>query len=126
MRTHAITPVLRILDEGKAKEFYVDFLEFDIEFEHRFQEDFPLYMGITKGSWVLHLTEHHGDCNSGAAVRLQMEGVKTFQQHLLDKKYKYARPGYQKTEWGTLEMDITDPFGNRLTFFELLAQETET
>lgn len=97
-------------------------MEFSISFEHRFEDDFPLYMGITKGSWVLHLTEHHGDGSPGSAVRLEMEGVKAFQQHLIAKKYKYARPGATKTEWGSLEMTISDPFGNRLTFYETLEE----
>jgi len=35
-----ITPVLRIFDEPKAKEFYVDFLGFTKVFEHRFGENF--------------------------------------------------------------------------------------
>lgn len=120
MKTLSVTPVLRIFDEAKAREFYLDFLEFDVDFEHRFEENFPLYMGIKKESWVLHLSEHHGDCSPGAAVRLQMQGVKAFQKHLVAKEYKYARPGCGKTEWGTVEMNISDPFGNRLTFYEIL------
>lgn len=122
MKTLSITPILRIFDEAKAKEFYIDFLEFSIEFEHRFEEDFPLYVGITKGNWILHLSEHHGDVCPGSSVRLQMEGVEAFQQQLLGKQYKYARPGCEKMEWGTLEMTISDPFGNRLTFYEVVEQ----
>ncbi len=126
METRTMTPVLRIFDEAKAKEFYLDFLEFRLTFEHRFEENFPLYMGISKGNWVLHLSEHHGDCSPGSAVRLEMKGLEAFQQHLLAKQYKYARPGYQQIEWGTLEMDILDPFGNRLTFYEVIAEATES
>ena len=29
------TPILRILDETKAKQFYIDFLGFKIDWEHR-------------------------------------------------------------------------------------------
>ena len=124
MKTLSITPVLRMFDEAKAKEFYIDFLGFEVEFEHRFEEDFPLYMGIKKGNWVLHLSEHHGDCSPGSAIRLQMVGVEAFQKTLIAKKYKYARPGYDKTEWGTLEMNVSDPFGNRLTFYEIIGEES--
>ena len=49
---------------------------------------------------------------------LEMTGVKKFQEELLAKKYKHARPGCNKTEWGTIEMRNADPFGNKLTFFE--------
>ncbi|MEM6436951.1 MAG: glyoxalase superfamily protein, partial [Cyanobacteria bacterium P01_D01_bin.115] len=37
------TPILRIFDEAKAKEFYVDFLGFQVDWEHRFQPGMPLY-----------------------------------------------------------------------------------
>ena len=32
-----ITPILRIFDEAKAREFYVDFLGFKVDWEHRFE-----------------------------------------------------------------------------------------
>lgn len=118
METNRIIPILRIFDEAKAKEFYLDFLEFKIDFEHRFQADFPLYMGISKENWVIHLSEHHGDCTPGSAIMLQMDGVEAYQQQLLNKQYKHARPGCEPTEWNTIEMSITDPFGNRLCFYE--------
>lgn len=41
-------PVFRIFDEAKAKEFYVDFLDFKIDWEHRFGENFPLYMQVSR------------------------------------------------------------------------------
>ena len=31
------TPILRIFDEAKAKEFYVAFLGFKVDWEHRFE-----------------------------------------------------------------------------------------
>jgi hypothetical protein len=37
---------------------------------------------------------------------------------LLLKNYKYARPAIEKTPWETREMQIGDPFGNRLIFYE--------
>lgn len=113
-----ITPILRSFDEAKAKEFYIDFLGFQVDFEHRFEENFPLYMGISKDGCALHITEHHGDCSPGSAVRIATEGLVTYHQELPGKQYKYARPGIETTPWGTHEMSITDPFGNRLTFAE--------
>jgi uncharacterized glyoxalase superfamily protein PhnB len=53
------TPILRIFDEVKAKKFYVDFLGFEVDWEHRFEEGLPLYMQISKNGCVLHLSEHH-------------------------------------------------------------------
>ena len=36
MSFFGITPILRIFDEAKAKEFYVDFLGFSVDWEHRY------------------------------------------------------------------------------------------
>jgi Glyoxalase superfamily protein len=37
--TFQAIPILRIFDVGKAREFYIDFLGFQIDWEHRFNED---------------------------------------------------------------------------------------
>ena len=37
MKIHSTIPILRIFDEVKAKEFYVDFLGFKIDWDHRFE-----------------------------------------------------------------------------------------
>ncbi len=115
-------PTLRIFDEAKAREFYVEFLGFEVTFEHRFQSDFPLYMGIQLGNVHLHLSEHHGDGAPGANILIQMDGVQAYQESLLAKAYKYNRPdATQQTEFGTRQFELSDPFGNRLTFYENLA-----
>lgn len=116
MRLTRTTPVLRIFDEAKAKEFYVAFLGFTVDWEHRFEDDLPLYLQISRDDCVLHLSEHHGDCSPGAAVRIETDELDAFHQQLLAARYKYARPGVEQTPWGTREMSIADPFGNRLTF----------
>jgi uncharacterized glyoxalase superfamily protein PhnB len=119
-----LIPTLRMFDEKKAREFYLDFLGFEVTFEHRFQEDFPLYMGIKKGGVHIHLSEHHGDGSPGMSLSIEMKGVVAYQEELLAKNYGYARPGCpEKTEWGTLEMTLGDRFGNRITFFENLPTE---
>src|SRR3977135_3636512 len=110
-----VTPILRIFDEAKAKEFYVDFLGFTVDWEHRFQEDLPLYMQVSKDGCLLHLSEHHGDASPGAALRIDTSELAAFHASLLVKQYRYARPGIQEMPWGR-EMSIGDPFGNKLIF----------
>jgi len=73
MNFHGATPILRIFDESKAKEFYVGFLGFTIDWEHRFESNLPLYMQVSRDDCLLHLSEHHGDCCPGAAVRIQTD-----------------------------------------------------
>ena len=118
MQIKSTTPILRSFDEDKAKEFYVDFLEFDIEFEHRFEENLPLYIGLIKGGFRLHLSEHHGDSTPITSIRIELENLESFHKKLSDKNYKYYRPSIIKQDWGTMEMIIQDPFGNKLIFYK--------
>jgi catechol 2,3-dioxygenase-like lactoylglutathione lyase family enzyme len=107
-------PVLRMFDEDRAREFYVGFLGFRVDWEHRFEPDTPLYMQLSRDACVLHLSGHHGDATPGSALRIRVEELDALQQDLLAKKYRHARPGIQEQPWGR-DMTIADPFGNRLT-----------
>jgi len=109
-------PILRIFDEAKAKEFYLDFLGFILDFEHRFAAGMPLYMQVSKDGCVLHLSEHHGDCSPGAAMRIETDELEVFRDTLVAKHYKNACLSIEQTPWGSQDMSIVDPFGNRLTF----------
>ncbi|MCM2462132.1 glyoxalase superfamily protein [Pseudomonas sp. LARHCG127] len=110
------TPILRIFDEAKALAFYVDFLGFTVDWQHRFGDNFPLYLQVSRGDCVLHLSEHHGDCTPGSALRIETDELEAFQQQLLAKQYRYAHPQIQAMPWGSQDMAISDPFGNRLVF----------
>lgn len=110
------TPILRIFDEAKALAFYVDFLGFTVDWQHRFGDDFPLYLQVSRGDCVLHLSEHHGDCTPGSALRIETDELEAFQAQLLAKQYPFARPHIQAMPWGSQDMAVVDPFGNRLVF----------
>jgi uncharacterized glyoxalase superfamily protein PhnB len=117
MKLGKITPILRLFDEAKAREFYVDFLGFKVDWEHRFEPGTPLYMQVSKDDCIIHLSEHHGDSSPGAHLRVEIDGLDEYQQLLLAKKYKNAWPGIEETPWGTREMTISDPFGNAISFW---------
>jgi uncharacterized glyoxalase superfamily protein PhnB len=110
------TPILRIFDEAKAREFYVDFLGFKVDWEHRFEPGLPLYLQVSKDGCVLHLSEHHGDCSPGATIRIETSELDAFHAELASKHYKYAKPEIENMPWGTRDMSVKDPFGNRLIF----------
>ena len=116
MKIHSTTPILRIFDETKARQFYVDFLGFQIDWEHRFEPGLPLYLQVSRDGCTLHLSEHHGDCCPGAAMRIEVDEIDTLHTELSAKHFKYARPGLEDTPWGTRDISVRDPFGNRLTF----------
>lgn len=118
MTTTQVIPILRIFDVAKAREFYLDYLGFKVDWEHRFEENTPLYMQISLGDLVLHLSEHHGDACPGSTVFVKVKGLEAYHAELAAKDYKYLRPGIGDTPWNTRCANVIDPFGNRIRFNE--------
>src|ERR1700687_2138003 len=111
-------PTLRIFDSVKAKEFYIGFLGFKLDFEHRFEPDLPLFMQISMGDVILYLSEHHGDGSPGAQVVIGTTGLAVSHAALAAKRYGSARPGLVDQPWGATSMTIADPFYNHVEFSE--------
>ena len=126
MPFHALKtiPILRIFDVEKAKAFYIGFLGFTVDWEHRFDPAAPLYMQVSRGGMSLHLSEHHGDACPGSTVYVSCEGVEDFQREITAKGYAYLRPGVETTFYGSKCMEVIDPFGYRIRFDERLPTAT--
>jgi uncharacterized glyoxalase superfamily protein PhnB len=119
-------PILRIFSVEKAKEFYVDYLGFSVDWEHRFEENMPAYLQVSRDGLTLHLSEHHGDCCPGSTVFVWMTGIEEFHRQLSAKNYKYLRPGIETTFYGAKCVQVIDPFGNRIRFNEDLKTDKPT
>jgi len=111
-------PVLRMFDVAKAREFYIDYLGFKAEFEHRFHDNAPLFMGVSRDGIILYLSEHHGDGSPGVHVIVETTGVDDLFEELKAKHYRYMNPSIQDQEWGTRELGVVDPAGNKIYFSE--------
>lgn len=112
------TPILYISDEAAAQRFYIDWLRFRVDWEHRFEPDFPLYMQISRDACRLHLSGHKGDCAPGAALRIGCQDVQSLIDEFESNTYRTLKPGIETPPWGGKELTLMDPFSNRLTFFE--------
>ena len=114
-------PVLRMLDEAKARAFYIEYLGFEVDWEHRFGESpaSPLYMQIHLGDAVIHLNGHADKNAPVTEVRIPV--------HRLDDYCEYLRtktPGTEKPEvvdpryeGKNTDMNLYDPFGNLIVFW---------
>lgn len=118
MNVQKTIPILRIFDYNKAVAFYVDWLGFKIDWEHRFDADAPRYLQMSFADMAIHLTEHHGDCTPGSKVFVRCTGLRDYHTALLARNYPFNRPGLEDAPWGAWTMEVTDPFGNRLLFNE--------
>lgn len=123
MQNEKVIPVLRIFDYKKAIEFYVDWLGFKINWEHTFDENSPVYMEIEKDGLLIHLSEHHGDGTPGTNVFVWCNGVEEFHKEIINKKYKYNKPGLEKTFYGAMAVKVIDPFHNQIIFNEKTGEE---
>jgi catechol 2,3-dioxygenase-like lactoylglutathione lyase family enzyme len=119
-----VVPVFRIFSLDKAREFYLDFLGFTVDWEHRFAPDLPVYMQVSRAGLSFHLSEHHGDGTPGSLAYVYMNGVEDLHRELNAKNYRHNRPGLQKQEWGMTELAVVDPFNNRIIFAEPLEKST--
>ena len=111
-------PILRIFDAQKARDFYVGFLGFQVDWEHRFDATAPLYMQVSRNGMVLHLSEHHGDCCPGSTVFARVRGLTEYHREITTKGYAYLRPGIEATFHDSHCMEVIDPYGNRIRFDE--------
>lgn len=120
----SVIPILRIFDESRARDFYVGYLGCGVDWEHRFDGQGPLYMQVSRGSLVLHLSEHHGDGSPGHMVYVAATGVRQLHAGLSTKDYPYLNPGLCDSPGdgdGGVCLDLPDPFGNCLRFDERVA-----
>lgn len=110
-------PIIRIFDEPKAREFYVGFLGFTLDWEHRFGDTFPLYAQVSRAGLILHLSGHHCDATPGSNVFVAMRGIDAFHSEITSRAYPNMRPELEPLPWGK-QVEVTDPFGNRIRFCE--------
>jgi catechol 2,3-dioxygenase-like lactoylglutathione lyase family enzyme len=98
-------PILRIADVSTAVAWYgrLGFVE---EGVHRFEPGFPAFATVARGSVRLFLSEHEGDAKPGGSVYLRLRDVDAIA----------ARFGAEAEdmEWGTRELELADPDGNRV------------
>ncbi len=116
-----VKPTLRIFDYDKTIEFYVNWLGFNIDWTHTFDPNAPKFMQVSLRDVVLNLSEHHGDGSPGVHITIEdFKGLREYHQILIDKKYKYNRPGLEVPFWddASITLTVIDPVGNQITFVE--------
>ena len=98
-------PILRVADATAALPWY-ERLGFRKQWEHRCVPGFPLCVEVARGEVRLFLSEHKGDAHPDGVVYLRLRDV--------DAIAAEFGKAAEDTEWGTREVELRDPDGNRL------------
>jgi catechol 2,3-dioxygenase-like lactoylglutathione lyase family enzyme len=99
-----------------ALPFYVDYLGFQLDWEHRFEPGLPLYVQVSRSQAVLHLSEHHGDGSPHGVVWFPVADVLGLHKELSTRPNAPIRPGIDADAPGGPTMEVIDPYGNKLRF----------
>lgn len=110
-----VIPQLRILRAEESLPFYVRGLGFKVDWQHEFEPGLPMFFQLTRAGQTIFLTEHSSDCQVGGAAYFKVPDVDECYRVFVENGVDVPYPP-QDTAWGTREMVITDPDGNRLRF----------
>jgi hypothetical protein len=117
-------PVLRIFSEQAAKEFYLDYLGFTLDFGGPAGGDL-FYGQVSRPGATLQLTEQRYEAGPGATVDIWLTGLAEFRDELWGKVNggqgpAVGVPPVEEVWWGARVMVVSDPFGNHLRLSEPL------
>ena len=106
--TEELVPILHVKD-GQATARWYSRLGFEVEGEHRFAPEMPLYLFLRRGNDALHLSEHKGDARPGTLMY--------FYVHDVDSIAREFKVEVHDQPWAR-EVQLADPDGNRLRIGE--------
>lgn len=113
--TQFVTPQLRSTNWRRTRAFYVDGLGFTVKWTHQFAPGLPTFAEVVLDGRALFLTEHTGDCEPGGAAYIILPDIDAFYSSIRGRGVPVAEPP-EDAPWGTREMLVVDPDGNRLRF----------
>ena len=114
-RTQTVIPQLRMTEAERSLRFYSEGLGFAEDWRHQFEPGLPLFVQLTRAGQTVFLSGHAGDGNVGGAVFFIVPDVDAVYRALPDWLALHVPPPADMP-WGTREMAMMDPDGNRLRF----------
>ncbi|UWZ82843.1 glyoxalase superfamily protein [Occallatibacter riparius] len=117
MSLEACHPALGIFDVVLATSFYLQWLRFQLDWEHRPENGGPSIMEVSRDLAVLHLTEHYG-ADHRVHVFIGIDDLEELHQEISERPNHNMRPGIETAAWREEFMSVIDPFGNRLALIQ--------
>jgi len=120
-------PVLRIFSVPSAKQFYLDFLGFTLDFggPATGEEGAPFYGQVSRPGTTLQLTEQPYEPGPGATVDIWLTGLADLREELLARDLGVFGPALGvppilEMHWAARVLILPDPFGNHVRLSEPL------
>ncbi len=118
-----VIPALRITDYERSKAYYVGVLGFVVEWEHRFELHFPVFMSVVRDGMQLYLSQHSGDCQVGGLVHFVIPDVDAWHTEFRERGAAVAEA--PNDDLGFRNMTVVDPDGNQLRFMAPASPDAE-
>jgi catechol 2,3-dioxygenase-like lactoylglutathione lyase family enzyme len=123
MPEQRVIPALRITNYERSKSYYLTTLGFAVEWEHRFEPHFPVFMSVVRDGMQLYLTHHSGDCQVGGLVHFVIPDVDAWHAEFHRRGAVVAEA--PNDDLGFRNMTVMDPDGNQLRFMEPSRPQSE-
>jgi catechol 2,3-dioxygenase-like lactoylglutathione lyase family enzyme len=111
-----VVPALRITEYERSKAYYREVLGFVVDWEHRFEPHFPVFMSVTRDGMQIYLTAHDGDCQVGGLVHFVIADVDAWHREVRAHGANVTEA--PNNDLGFRNMTVADPDGNQLRFME--------
>ncbi len=114
----SVHPVIPARNVGKAIDFYVNKLRFELIFQDT--EKNPHYAGIKRDNIELHLQWHDKksfETVDKLSLRFVIDDVDALFEEYQNKNLSGINSKPEKTSWGTYEFSFYDLNGNGLFFY---------
>ena len=108
-----VMPTLRMTNYERSRQFYVERLGFQVDWEHRFEPGFPVFAQVSREGLAFFLTEHSGDCPVGGLVHLYVPDVDVWFEEFRRNGVHVQEPPDEYLP-GLRSMTLVDPDGNKL------------
>ena len=107
-------PMLPVADVRRAIEFYVDNLEFKMDFNA------GAYGGVRRDAIEVHFWRtDKRELSKNSNCRIEVTEIRKLYSAYRERGIIDSDGDIAATPWGTTEFGVTDPDGNRLTFVEV-------
>ena len=115
----AAIPVIHVSDSTRAESFYCGQLGFSKQWENRpgSGESSPAYLGLQRDGVWIHVSSFSGDGVSGAVTAFVVADLDALFDEFKNKGVQVDLEAFDQT-WGSREMYLCDPDGNKLRFVQ--------